>query len=80
MSNTRGVYNISKINITSLKMSKIKIARWRLLKVLFLISLDTLYLKAFLPYIPISNGITCYMVGNIILRPFQWYIKLSLTP
>jgi hypothetical protein len=71
---------MSKINITSLQMSKIKIARWRLLKVLFLVNLDTLYLREFLPYITNSNGSTSYMVGNIILIPFQWYMEVPLTP
>jgi hypothetical protein len=51
-------------------MSKIKIARWRLLKVLFVVNLDTLYLREFLPYITNSNGSTSYMVGNIILDTF----------
>jgi len=32
----RGSYKMSKINITSLQMSKIKIAIWKLLKVLLL--------------------------------------------
>jgi hypothetical protein len=75
---------MSKINITILHMSKINIARWILLKVLFFLfmmnSLDTLYLNSFLPYIPISNGITSYMVGNIILIYFQWYMEFLLTP
>jgi hypothetical protein len=61
-------------------MSKIKIAIWRLLKVLFVVNLDTLYLREFLPYINNSNGSTSYMVGNIILRPFQWYMEVYLTP
>jgi hypothetical protein len=34
-------------------------------------NLDTLYLNEFLPYIPRSNGSTSYMVGNIILIPFN---------
>jgi hypothetical protein len=75
----RGTYNISKINITNLQMSKIKIARWRLLKVLFFVSLDTLSLKAFFPYIRSSNGSTSYMVGNFILIPFQRYMAFPLT-
>jgi hypothetical protein len=45
-----------------------------------MINLDTLYLKEFLPYIPISNGIKSYMVGNIIPIPFQWYMTFHLTP
>jgi hypothetical protein len=45
-----------------------------------MVSLDTLSLKEFLPYIPSSNGSTSYMVGNIILRPFQWYMEFPLTP
>jgi hypothetical protein len=61
-------------------MSKIKIARWILLKVLFVVNLDTLYLREFLPYITNSNGRKCYMVGNIILIPFQWHMEVSLTP
>jgi hypothetical protein len=44
------------------------------------ISLDTLYLKAYLTYISISNGRKIYMVRNIIPRPFQWYMELPLTP
>jgi len=36
-----------------------------------MVSLDTLSLKEFLPYIPNSNGSTIYMVGNIIPRPFE---------
>jgi hypothetical protein len=70
MSKTRGAYKMSKINITSLHMSKIKIARWRLLKVLFLVNLDTLYLKEFLFYIPSSNGSTRYMVGKYYSETF----------
>jgi hypothetical protein len=46
----------------------------------FMISLDTLSLNDFLPYIPSSNESTCYMVGNIILRPFQRYMEFPPTP
>jgi hypothetical protein len=68
-------------NPTDVQMYNINIARWRLLKVLFLVNLDTLSLKEFLPYIPISNGSTIdYMVGNIISRPFQWYMEFPITP
>jgi hypothetical protein len=52
-------------------MSKIKIARWRLLKVIFVVNLDTLLLREFLPYIDHSNGRKSYMVGNIIPIAFQ---------
>jgi hypothetical protein len=71
---------MSKINIASLQMFKIKIARWILLKVLFLVSLDKLSLKTFLPYIPSSNGSTRYMVENIIQRHFQRCMKFPITP
>jgi hypothetical protein len=30
--------------------------------------------EGILPYITNSIGITNYMVGNLILRPFQWYM------
>jgi hypothetical protein len=76
----RGSLHIFKINITILHMFKIKIATWILLKVLFLVSLDTLYLNSFLHYIHKSNGSTSYMVGNIILINFQWYVEFHLTP
>jgi hypothetical protein len=46
----------------------------------FMINLDTIYLKEFLPYISLSNGSPSYMVGNIIPRPFQQYMKFLLTP
>jgi hypothetical protein len=46
----------------------------------FIISLDTLSLKEFLPYIPSSNGRKIYMVGNIILGPFQQHMTFPLTP
>jgi hypothetical protein len=71
---------MSKINITSLKMSKINIATWRLLKVLSLVNLDTLSLMELLPYTTNSNGIKSYMVGNLILGPFQQYMEVPLTP
>jgi hypothetical protein len=45
-----------------------------------MLSLDTLSLKEFLPYILISNGTIGYMVGKLILRPFQHYKKFPLTP
>jgi hypothetical protein len=61
-------------------MPKINIARWRLLKVLFFVNLDILYLKECLPYIPSSNWITIYMVINHILRPFKWYMEFPLIP
>ena len=71
---------MSKINIANLYMSKINIATWRLLKVLSLVNLDTLYLMVFLSYMPNSNGITSYMVGNLIMIPFQSYMEVPLTP
>jgi hypothetical protein len=43
-------------------------------------SLDTLNLKDFLPYIPISNWSIGYMVGNFIQILFQWYMEFPLTP
>jgi hypothetical protein len=76
----RGILHMSKIDITGLQMSKIKIGRWRLLKVLFLVSLDTLFLNVILLYIPGSNRSTSYIVGNLILIPFQRYMTFSLTP
>jgi hypothetical protein len=45
-----------------------------------MISLDTPSLKEFLLYIPSLNDSTSYMVGNIIMRPFQWYMEFLLTP
>jgi hypothetical protein len=45
---------------------------------LLMVSLDTLSLKEVLPYTPILNGITSYMVGNIIPIPFQWYMEFPL--
>jgi hypothetical protein len=45
-----------------------------------MLNLDTLSLKELLPYILNSNGRTCYMVGNFILTPFQWYLELFITP
>jgi hypothetical protein len=76
----RGAYKMSKINITSLHMSMINISRWRLLNVLFLVILNTLSLKEFLPYIPNSNWRKSDMVGNFIPRPFQWYMEVPLNP
>jgi hypothetical protein len=46
----------------------------------FMVSLDTLPLKEFLPYMPNSNGSTIYMVGNIILIPFQWCMEFPIIP
>jgi hypothetical protein len=46
----------------------------------FMVSLDTLSLKEFLPYIPIPNGRTSYMVGNLILGHFRWYMAFPITP
>jgi hypothetical protein len=71
-------------NRRRLQMPKINIARWRLLEILFLdffyAYLDTLSLKDFLLQRPRSNGIIGYMVENLILIPFKWYIALPLSP
>jgi len=45
-----------------------------------MISLDMLYFNEFLIYTTSSNGSIGYMVGNIISRPFQWYMTFPLTP
>jgi hypothetical protein len=41
--------------------------------------LDTLSLNTFLLLRLSSNGSIGYMVENIIMRPFQWYMELPLT-
>jgi hypothetical protein len=80
----KGSLHMSKINITSLQDVQDKYCKMDIVESItfgfLMISLDTLYLKEFLPYIPSSNGSTSYMVGNIILRPFQWYMAFPLTP
>jgi hypothetical protein len=66
-----------------LQMSKISIARWRLLEIYFwilMLNLDTLFLKVFLLSIPSSNGSIGYMVENSIPIPFQQYMTLPLNP
>jgi hypothetical protein len=50
-------------------MSKIKIARWKLLKVLFVVNLDTLSLREILPYINNSNGSISYIL-EILFKTF----------
>jgi hypothetical protein len=42
-----------------------------------MLSLDTLSLKSFWPSSNVSIG---YMVENLILRPFERHMTLSLTP
>jgi hypothetical protein len=45
-----------------------------------MLSLDTLSLKEFLSYILKPNWSIGYMVGIIILIPFQRYMEFPLTP
>jgi hypothetical protein len=83
MKNGKIVGNIVVIDFkyrVRIRMSKIKIARWILLEIFLMLSLDTLYLNNVLPYMPNSNGRIGYMVGNHIQIPFQWYMAFPLTP